>query len=46
VPLQGKLVSGFHVHTNLQIITKTENNSKGNKFNPGLGGQDGNFLEA
>jgi len=35
VPLQGKLVSGLHVEYNLQIITSTENSSKGNKFIPG-----------
>lgn len=35
IPLQGKLVSGLHVHTNLQIITLSENSSKGNKFIPG-----------
>lgn len=30
-PLQGETVSGLHVHQNLQIITRTENRSKGNK---------------
>jgi len=32
IPLRGKLVSGLHVHNNLQVITKTANSSKGNKF--------------
>lgn len=32
IPLKGKKVSGLHIHTNLQIITKTENLSKHNKF--------------
>lgn len=35
IPLQGKLVSGLHVHTNLQIITVTNNSSKNNNFIPG-----------
>lgn len=30
-PLQGETVSGLHVHQNLQIITRTQNRSKGNK---------------
>ena len=30
IPLQGKLVSGFHVHNNLQILTRSKNRSKGN----------------
>lgn len=28
-PLQGELVSGLHVETNLRVITKSENRSKG-----------------
>ena len=32
IPLQGKLVSGLHVHTNLQVIPWAENISKKNKF--------------
>jgi hypothetical protein len=31
-PLQGELVSGLHVETNLQILTKTANRAKGNRF--------------
>lgn len=33
IPLQGNNVSGFHVLENLQYLTKSENCSKGNKFN-------------
>ena len=33
-PLQGKLVCGFHCPSNLQILTESENCSKGNKFTP------------
>ena len=32
-PLQGKLVSGLHVHTNMQLLTRSENASKGNRVN-------------
>lgn len=34
VPLNGKEVSGLHVVGNLQVITRTENRAKGNRFCP------------
>lgn len=32
VPLQGDLISGLHVHQNLQVITRSENRSKQNRW--------------
>lgn len=32
IPLQGKLVSGLHVHTNLQLLTPEANRRKHNTF--------------
>ena len=32
VPIKGKLVCGLHVHTNLRVITATENMRKRNNF--------------
>lgn len=33
IPLQGRKVSGLHVHENLQALTLSENSAKGNKWN-------------
>ncbi len=33
IPLNGKLISGLHVETNLQILTLAENSAKSNKWN-------------
>lgn len=43
IPLQGRLVSGLHVHTNLRIITGFDNSSKCNKFDSD-GGEVGRKL--
>ncbi len=32
IPLQGKNISGLHVHNNLQILTKSKNRSKKNNY--------------
>lgn len=32
IPLKGKLVSGFHIWSNIQVIPKTDNLKKGNKY--------------
>lgn len=34
IPLKNPLVCGFHVTNNLQILTKSENSSKNNRFTP------------
>ena len=34
IPLQGKIVSGLHTPNNLQVITKSDNCKKSNKFTP------------
>lgn len=36
VPLQSDIVCGLHNHFNLQVLTKTENCSKGNRFWPDM----------
>jgi hypothetical protein len=32
IPLRGKLVSGLHIHTNFQFLTRSQNASKSNHF--------------
>ena len=32
IPLHGKLVSGLHVESNLQVITQAANCTKSNKY--------------
>jgi uncharacterized protein (DUF2132 family) len=34
IPLQGDLVSGLHVESNLQLLPEYENLSKSNRFDP------------
>jgi len=34
IPLLGELVSGLHVISNLQYLPKSENRSKGNRYDP------------
>jgi 5-methylcytosine-specific restriction endonuclease McrA len=34
IPLKNPLVCGLHVQNNLQLLTPSENSSKGNKFDP------------
>ena len=36
IPLRGELVSGLHVHNNLQILTERDNISKGNRIDLGI----------
>ena len=36
VPLKSKAVCGLHAHTNMQILPKTENCSKGNRYWPDM----------
>ena len=32
IPLRGKNISGLHVHTNLQYLTRSENSRKNNRY--------------
>ena len=36
IPMRSDKVSGLHVHYNLQLLTKSENSRKSNKFDPDI----------
>ena len=41
VPIRSKIVCGLHVENNLQVMTRTENIKKGNRYWPGMPSMDG-----
>lgn len=41
IPLTNRLVCGLHVEDNLQLLTRTENAKKNNKFNIGVISKEG-----